>query len=246
MKRAILTSPCLAAATAVAVALATPLAQAYPTYSASFQGVTFDVTQTSESAFTFDIHVSTALSGSWTGATYLAAFGLKDLGVDFSAAGVSATAFYRPTGGTIAGVNGQLNGKTCKANGGQRGTICFDPVPNISIFTPATDDMVFDVSIMGATLAIADSGPHLAIMWSKDSTCTQKTTGKVTTCEDDKLGSRYSEDLILSSNGTSSGQVTTSSGSVPEPGSLSLFGAGGLIGGIVAAYRRRRKDPRAA
>jgi len=52
-----------------------------------------------------------------------------------------------------------------------------------------------------------------------------------------KVGALSSSTSSTSSTGGGGG---SGGGNVPEPGSITLLGAGGMIGGLLAAYRRRR------
>jgi hypothetical protein len=166
----------IAASLAGLMACAGSAAYASPVYSASFQGATFDITQTGASTLTFEILSPTGLSGDWMGAGYLGAFDLKGLGVDFSAPGVSATAKYMPAGGpTILGIQAQLNSNTCNTGVGETASVCFNASPNIAY----AHDMLFDITISGAALSFAATGPHLQTLWSSSST------------DDNKVGSLY-------------------------------------------------------
>src|SRR5438067_1317922 len=74
----------LFAASAVTLLVVGPNAQAAigDTYSAQFQGVTFTFNQTDADTLTFELQGTP--SGDWATAKYLAAFDLKDLGINFS------------------------------------------------------------------------------------------------------------------------------------------------------------------
>jgi MYXO-CTERM domain-containing protein len=239
----------LFAVTAVALAVLTvPVANA--TYSATFQGATFNINSVDSNTFTFQILGANALTDNWFGANFLAAFDFKGLGVDFTQSGVSAAAKYEPSGPSTPGLQAQLNANECNTNVGETGSICFDPVPNIAV--AAT--MLFTIDITGATLNFASAGPHLQIMFSKDEDKTDCKTDQKTgveTCNDNKLGSLYSEDIPfsssssgssssgISSTSSSSGISSTSSGNAPEPnsGAMAVLGLGLMAGGF--AWRRR-------
>jgi len=217
---------------AVAIAIvAAPVANALPTYSATFTIVELD-----SDTFTFDISGANALTGDWTGAGYLLAFDFKGLGIDFSASGVSATAFYESTGPLLTGYNAQLNANICNDNVGETGSICFDPISNIAV----APDMLFTIDITGATLNFASTGPHLQILWGNDpaDVCPDpRTKHSATGCDNNKIGSLYSQDI-----GSSSGSSSGSSGQVPEPSSnlLTLLGVG-LLSATMWARRRSRR-----
>ena len=208
------------AAGAVALAaLAAPAANA-TLYSASFQGVTFNINAVNgASSFTFDIVVGT-LTGDWVGISAVGGIGFKDLGIDFGAAGVSAT--ITPPG--VAGSNTQINADAC-GTGAPPGSICFGgatlPGLNVALTVPGTTS--FTINITGATLNIASTGPHLQIDFLDNLGDTSK------------LGSLYSQNIPVSSSSSSSG-----SGDVPEPGTMVLLGVGLLALGFVARRRTLR------
>jgi hypothetical protein len=199
-----------------------PVARATPDYSASFQGVTFDVTQTSSTAFSFDILGATSATGDWTGINFLSSFSFKGLGIDFNSASVSATAYYHPSGPTIDGTNSQLSASNldCSSSTGQTDIVCFYANPYIAL----TSSMLFDISITGGTLNFASTGPHLQIAFT-------------TTQGGRKTGSLYSEDLPSTSSSSSGGGGASSGGNIPEPATLALVGLGFLA---VAAMGGRR------
>ena len=73
----------LFAISAAAMAIsAAPAALALPTYSATFQNVTFTFVQTDADTLTFDILNADNATTDWDTAAFLAAFDLKDLGLD--------------------------------------------------------------------------------------------------------------------------------------------------------------------
>ncbi|WP_284620169.1 PEP-CTERM sorting domain-containing protein [Aquabacterium humicola] len=245
--------PILAATALAAAAVLAPLSQAAVMFSSTFQGATFIITTVDSDTFTFEIQGADALTGDWAGANFLAAFDFKNLGVDFSQLGVSATAIYDPTlpGQSTPGVQAQLNGNLCNTNVGETGSVCFDTDPNIGVAAV----MMFQIDITGASLGAGflDGSvlPHLQIMWSEDGTKTDckkdpKNKDGPDICNDKKLGSLYSQDIGLSSTSSTSSTSTSgqssTSGEIPEPSSsgLALFGLG-LVGAGFAFRRKSRQ-----
>ena len=208
------------AMSAVALAAAAPVAQAAigDTYSATFQGLTFTFNQTDADTLTFEI--AGTPSGDWSTALYLAAFDLKDLGLDFST--VTGTA-NGPGATNLAGLNSQLSASSvdCLAAGAPPGSICFDVSPDVAL-GPLPFDFLYTIDFSSA-LNIASTGPHLQIAFSE-------------TQNGPKVGSLYSQNVPLTS--TSSGPPPGSG--IPEPNSsaLALLGLG-LLG---ASFFARRKS----
>src|SRR5947207_11530336 len=117
----------LFAVSAVALAaLAAPAAHG----SAIFNGVTFTFNQTGSNQLTFEL--SGTPSGDWAGAQYLAAFDLKDLGLNFN----TVTGIANGPGATnLAGLNAQLAASSvdCLSAGSPPGSICFDVAPDVAL-----------------------------------------------------------------------------------------------------------------
>jgi len=108
----------LIAASALAAALGSPLSHAAigDVYSALFQGVTFTFTQTDADTLKFELAGNPPLGVDWVTATFLGAFDLKDIGLDFGTA--TGTAFGPGTPGFVdagtpgtglLGLNSQLS-----------------------------------------------------------------------------------------------------------------------------------------
>src|SRR6187551_1924813 len=81
----------LFAISAAAMAIsAAPAALAVPTYSDTFQGVTFIIDVVDNNTLTLEILGADTATGDWATANFLAAFDLKDLGIDFGTATATA------------------------------------------------------------------------------------------------------------------------------------------------------------
>lgn len=189
-----------------------PLAHAIPMYSADFQGITFTFAKTDSDTLTFNIKGTPG--GDWAGVKYLGAFGLKGLGLDFS----TVTAIANGPGAVnLAGLNSEISASNldCSKTTGEKGVICFDIKPDVSIL-PLPMDFTYTIDFSSA-LSISDAGVHLKIAWMNE------VGGK-------KVGSLYSEDVPGMK--------------VPEPsaGSLGLLG---LIIMSAGMWYGRRRSPRA-
>jgi PEP-CTERM motif-containing protein len=208
----------LLAASAVALALVAPVAQG----SATFQGVTFTFTQIDADTLQFEMSGTTPLGGDWSTAAFLGAFDLKDLGLDFSKGGATAT--LTGPGGPVTGLNSQLSAKnfdcSAVAGKGEKGSVCFDFSPDLSL--GASFDFIWMIDF-SAPLSIAAAGPHLQVVFTE-------------TDGGGKVGSLYSQNVALSSSGPSSSGPSSSGPALPEPGTLALLGAALAS---LAVFRRR-------
>ena len=185
-------------------------AGAVATYTKSFQGVTFTF-EGDNGTNTFTLRIQNALGTTdpdWKDAASMAALGFKDLGIDFSAAGVSASMTSAPSSAWDY-LQGELDAAGCKDPKGQKGVICFSTAPPLAI----SDDMLFTVTITGATLNIGSIGPHVKLQFLDAAGV--------------KEGSLFSENL------------TGGDGGLPEPNTLALLGLGLL--GLGFGARRRLK-----
>lgn len=209
----------LGAAFSVAAALIAGSAQAgigdvYQ--SAEFQGITFTFTQTDADTLTFHIdQTGASLSGDWATAAFLAAFDLKDLGLDFSTETGTANG---PGATNLLGLNSQLAASSidCQAAGSPPGSICFDISPDTPLNNPV--DMLYTIDF-SAPLAIDPAGPHLQIAFTE-------------TVDGPKVGSLYSLNVPLCTD-CGGGPGTF----IPEPGSLALLGV--ALFGVGFLMRRR-------
>jgi hypothetical protein len=203
-------------ASAALMLLGATAANAVSVYTDTFQGVTFTLTGTNgTNSFTLRIQGAlTGATGDWAPATTLQALGFKDLGVNFQAAGVSASMTSVPSSGWDY-VQGELDANACKDPTGEKGVICFQAPSPLAL----TDDMLFTVTITGATLNIdALLGPHVKLQFLN--------------ADGIKQGSLYSVNL----QGDTDTDTDTDT-DVPEPGTLALLGLG-LLG--LGAVRRRK------
>lgn len=211
MKTSILTRAIAACAFTVAASAA------QGAYVYSFQGVDFTLNaENGASQFTFQISGAPDATGDWASATRLGAFefqGGEGLGINWGAAGVSATAIYQPGGATSVGQNIGLNAKGCDG-GSPSHAICFAWSPQLVL----TDEMNFTINIIGAVLEIDEtSAPHLKIQFTNDK-------GK-------KVGDLLSKDMAWEDD-------PVELAAVPVPGTLALLGMGAL--GLGIGSRRRR------
>ena len=222
----------LFAVSAVAlVALTAPAANA-TLFSSTFGNVTFNITATNgASSFTFEIlnadNANNNNGAGWTGIGALAGFDFKDLGIDFSQAGTTASAFYNPSGPTFPGTNQQISAGLC-GTGAPPGSVCFGGTTYPGLALAITHDMTFTITIGGGqTLNIVSAtGPHLQIAF------------EATTTSTDKQGSLYSQNIPASSSTTSSTGGPSGSGTVPEPSSTALALLGVALLGITFLRRR--------
>ena len=210
----------LFALSAVALAVAAPVAQAAvgDVYSSTFQGVTFTFTEVDSHTLTFELAGTKPLAPDWTNANFLAAFDIKDVGLNFN----TVTGIANGPGATnLAGLNTQLSASSvdCKANGSPPGSICFDIAPDFQLTN--TFDLTYTI-VFSSAMFIGDTGPHLQIAFSE-------------TQNGPKVGSLYSQNVPQTSS-----QSTNSTGQIPEPNSSALaLLALGLLGG---GFWTRRKS----
>jgi hypothetical protein len=97
-------------------------------------------------------------------------------------------------------------------------------------------------------LTVTDPDPWTLASIGDDSILRMQRTGATGAGSlkiDTSTSSSSSSSSSTSGGATSSGQ-TSNGGNIPEPGSLSLLGAGGLLGSLLVAYRRRRQYKSAA
>src|SRR6185436_17183996 len=125
------------------------------TYSATFQGVTFTFDQTTATQLTFEL--SGTPTGDWATAQYLAAFDLKDLGLDF---GTQTGTANGPGAVNLVGLNSQLSASSvdCQSAGSPPGSICFDIAPDQALGS-LPFDFLYTIDF-SAALNIASTGPH--------------------------------------------------------------------------------------
>jgi hypothetical protein len=224
----------LCALTAVAAAaLFAPVAKA--DYVLTFQGVTFTIGVIDSNSLSLEIvNAASTTDADWAAATNFGAFSLKDLGLDFSAAGgatATATYFGIPNV-SVNGVRDDLNAATINAGAdcvaqtnGEKGTVCFDFAPDLSLL----DDMKFQIDFNKDFTIDSLVGPHLKVAFVD--------------ADGGKVGSLLSQNLPLSSSSssssTSSGDISTSSGVIPEPSTnaLALLGLA-LVAGSFAMRRK--------
>lgn len=212
------------------------------TYTAFGVDFTIDATN-GGSGFTLRIeNAFSTTDEEWDNAEFLGALGFKDLGIDFKAAGVSATLTSVPAGTTSWNyLQGELDASGCKDPSGQKGVICFSGLPQLEV----TDDMLFTVALTNAVLNInAVDGPHLKLQFLREE-C--KTKRGVETCELQKEGSLLSVNIPGANGNGNGGGGGGSNGNgngngngnnVPEPATLALVGLSLL--GLAAARRRRQ------
>lgn len=195
-----------AACAAAALLVSASAANAATVYQTTFQGATFTVTQNSSTNLTFNIAGANALTGNWAGAQYLGAFSFKGLGATALTATLAG-------GGSTSAIAGGLAAGGCNGNGA--GFACFDFTPNVAA---NVSNLTFDINATSGVFNLAQGGPHLKILWSKNAT------------KDQKVGDLFSQDIPFSHN--------TVSSAVPEPATWAMMIAGfGMAG---AAVRRRR------
>jgi len=189
---------------AITVATAAPLSHAG--FMDTFQGLTFKFDQVD--ANTLNFNISGTPSGDWSTAQYLAAFSLKDLGINFSSASATANG---PGASSVLGLNSELAASSldCMSAGTPAGSICFDIKPDTLL--PSTPFNLMYVISFTQNLDIATTGPHLKIAFSEKQ-------------DSDKVGSLYSKNV--------------SSVPEPDSSSLMLLGLGLLGVGMWTRKRK--------
>lgn len=219
----------LCALTAIAAALFAPVAKA--DYVLAFQGVTFTIGVLDPDSLSLRIqNAASTTNADWASATNFGAFSLKDLGLDFSAAGGAtaiATYFTSPSNITVNGVRDDLNasaingGADCVAQTkGETGTVCFDFAPDLLLL----DDLLFQIDFNQA-FTIGSAGPHLKVAFVD--------------ANGGKIGSLLSQNLPLSSSSSTSSGEASSSGVIPEPGTSALALLGLAL--VAGSFAMRRK-----
>src|SRR5262249_12440907 len=149
-----------AAGAAALAALAAPAVRADPIYTATFQGLTFTITQTDTDTLTLEI--SGVPTGDWVTVGDVGACELKAIGRNFKTAPAIANG---PGASNLAGLNSQVPAANvfCSGGGSPRGAICFDV--NDVTFGNQPIDFVYTIDF-SAPLNIDDGGPHLQLVWT--------------------------------------------------------------------------------
>lgn len=210
-------------AAATALALGATAANAVTISTLTFFGVTW--TATSVDADTMTLRIQNALTGpntdpdpenNWQDITHLWTLSVNPTGTVTSAT-------ISPTG-TFSGLEMSSNG----CSGGTSGKACFifDP------FLALSNDMLFTIDFVGTGLNLTDI-VHIKVGFQ----CSPTTAGPVAESgkgKDKVKGTKACGDLM--SKDTSI-RTSTSTGQVPEPGTMALLGLG-LVG---LGFLRRRK-----
>jgi hypothetical protein len=190
---------------------------AHANYVDTFQGVTFNVYDVTNTGFTFKIDGATTATDDWTGAGWLGAFAFHDIGLTDSSTG-TATYTYTgfSTGGVLTNLGNGGNALLCDGSAGGDKWMCFDFVNNLKL----ADTMIFTIVFKNTSIDIVDAGPGLQIGFAS---C--EIPGD--DCKKEKVGSLYSM------------HIPGDPGKVPEPATAVLVGLG-LLG--MAASRRRKQQ----
>jgi PEP-CTERM motif len=125
--------------------------------SLTFQGVTFSFASVDSNTFSLTMTGLQSATGDWTGITGIQAFGLKDLGVDFSTTTLSFT------GWTVT--NEELSASSTDGCGGGGGpaAYCFSKTGGTRLFNGA-NTLTFNIDFTGPAPDLTD--PHLKVYFT--------------------------------------------------------------------------------
>lgn len=209
------------------ISLSLACASAHADYQLTYNNVTFQFIQTSTSSFTFKISNLDNRTGNWAPDTHLGFLAFKDLGPLAGITGATVTNVQPVSSSVWTYSTQELNGNGCL--GGNSGGICLDANPDILL----ANDMVFQINLLGTTLALAPTGPHLKVGFTffNDKKGVQEIGGDLLS-----KSMPFVQGCTVNCGGGSSG----GGGSVPEPASVALIGLALLAAGSQARRQRRR------